>query len=38
MNADERGYKDAKAILLDLRSSAFIGGHPSLTFSIFRPL
>jgi hypothetical protein len=28
MNADERGYKDAKAFVFDLRSSAFISGQP----------
>jgi hypothetical protein len=30
MNPDERGFKDAKAFVLDLRLSAFISGQPCL--------
>jgi hypothetical protein len=30
MNADEHGFKNAKALVLNLRLSAFIGGQPCL--------
>jgi hypothetical protein len=33
MNADERGLKDAKAVVFHPRLSAFISGQPFLIFS-----
>jgi hypothetical protein len=35
MNADERGFEDAKAFVFNLRLSAFISGQPC--FLLFQP-